>query len=266
MPSHKRVLTLLARGGYAARGTVYLIVGFFAVLAAFGPGDSEGTEGALRTLLDQPFGTFLVWAMVVGLIGYAVWRGVQGLSDADHHGSDARGLVIRAALLVSGLTYLALALYALSLLGVFGAGGGQGGGGFAQAAAGAVGNRVVSLALCLVFAGVALAHWIKAGKRRYAKYFDAPPRSMPLVHTVSITGLAARGFVFAVLSVLLFYRGINAGGNGAQPPGLEEALNFVQGLPFGALLLALLGLGLIAFAVYSFIEARWRRIHMKVPG
>ena len=47
-------------------------------------------------------------------------------------------------------------------------------------------------------------------------------------------------------------------------PGLEEALNYVQSLPAGAYLLAATGIGLVAFAAYSAIEARWRRIRVPV--
>lgn len=55
----------LARAGFAARGLVYVIVGFFAVLAAFGRSEVKGTEGALATLLSQPFGTALLWLAIV---------------------------------------------------------------------------------------------------------------------------------------------------------------------------------------------------------
>jgi len=45
-----------------------------------------------------------------------------------------------------------------------------------------------------------------------------------------------------------------------KPPGLEDALNALQSLPYGTFWLGLIGLGLIAFALYSFAEAIWRRI------
>jgi hypothetical protein len=53
----------MARAGYAARGFVYLIIGFFAALAAFGRSEAKDTKGALETMLSQPFGTLLVGSL-----------------------------------------------------------------------------------------------------------------------------------------------------------------------------------------------------------
>lgn len=267
MREHREVLRYFAKTGYAARGVVYFIVGVLALLAAFGRSDSEDTEGALQSLVRQPFGDAMLWVVVIGLVGYAVWRLIQAVTDADAHGSDIKGLIIRGGLVVSGLTYIALALYAFDLLGVFSSGGGDGEGSLRQYIAGFVGNRVVAFGLCLIFVGVAIAHWVKAGKHKYRRYFAAPARNQTFVDWVSVIGLCARGVVFAILAALLFYRGASARGAGSDTPDLEDALEFVQGLPFGAALLALLGLGLICFALYSLVEAVWRRINMRgVPG
>src|SRR3954468_21694760 len=51
---------VLARFGYAARGVVYLIIGFFSVVAAFGSGRPSGKKEALRALLSQPAGDILL--------------------------------------------------------------------------------------------------------------------------------------------------------------------------------------------------------------
>lgn len=262
MAANKEVLRHFARTGYAARGVVYLIVGVLALLAAFGQRDSEGTQGALQSLIQQPFGNFMLWLVAIGLAGHALWRLIQAFTDADAHGSSPKGLTIRGAFVVSGLTYLALSLYAFDLLGVFSSGAGGSEGTIRRYFAGFVGNRLVSLGLCAIFLGVAMAHWNRAARHKYRKFFAAPARYRQLVDWISVTGLTARGFVFAVLAALLFYRGTSAAGGGSDTPGLEEALEFVQGLPFGGVLLALLGLGLICFAAYSFLEAIWRRINM----
>ncbi len=50
---------------------------------------------------------------------------------------------------------------------------------------------------------------------------------------------------------------------GGETPGTKEALEFVQSLPAGWLLLAATGLGLVCFALYSFVEAWFRRINIE---
>jgi len=252
--------------GYSARGVIYLIIGFFAILAASGSGSEKDSKGAIQTLLGQPFGTALVWILIVGLAGYVIWRLTQALFDTDDHGVGPKALAIRTALLVSGLTYGTLCVYALSLLGIFSGSGdggsGSGGSSFAQFLNGIVGTGVVTFALGVVFAGIAMAHVWKALTQKYEEHFDASARAMRVIHPISMIGLIARGAIFAVLAILSFYRLFVSGATQGDSPGLAEALNFLQGLPFGQVLLAAIGVGLLAFALYSFIEARWRRINL----
>lgn len=255
----------VARMGYAARGVVYFIIGLFAFLAAIGSTEEKDTQGALRTLLGQPFGEIMVWCLVAGLIGYVVWRLIQAFLDTDDHGTGIKAIGIRIGLLASAFTYTTLAIYALALLGVFsGSGGGNGGGGsgsspVADFVAGTVGSQVAATGLAAIFLVVAGAHFWKAISRKYAEHFDCDEDTMRLIDPVSIAGLTARGMVFVVIAILLFYRGLNAGEDSGKP-GLKEALQFVQELPFGAWLLGALGLGLLAFSAYSLAEARWRHI------
>ncbi|TCD15305.1 DUF1206 domain-containing protein [Oricola cellulosilytica] len=267
MDTAKPWIKPLARMGYAARGLVYFIIGLFAILAAAGAAQEKDSRGALQTLLEQPFGTVLVAVLILGLVGYVVWRLIQGIMDTDDHGTGAKGMAVRGGLLVSAFTYATLALLALDMLGVIpGSGGGSGSSGgsgsLSDFVAGFVGESIVSLGLAIIFLGVAGAHFWKAFKQKYAEHFEANEDAMKVIHPVSITGLAARGFVFAIIAVLFFYRFLNAGDSG-DTPGLKDALEFVQGMPAGQYLLAATGIGLLAFSAYSFAESRWRRINVE---
>ncbi len=253
----------LARGGYAARGVVYLIVGFFTLLAAVGAGQKQGTRGALRAVLEQPFGQALLWIIVVGLVGYVIWRLIQAIFDTDQHGLGPKGLAVRGGLLSSAGTYALLTLFALSAMGVV-APGGEAGPSFADRIARIVGSQWVSLGLALIFTGVAGAHYWKAFKRKYADHFQANEQQMRFIHPISQFGLVARGTIFTIIALLLAFRFMDRQESGdAAPPGLTDALTFLQQLPYGGLLLAAMGLGLMAFATYSLIEARWRRINVE---
>ena len=262
MERHSRWLEPLARAGYASRGVVYLIIGSFALLAAIGPTGTKDSEGALLALLRQPFGRVLVSLMISGLVGFVLWRLVQSLLDTDEHGWSPRGLAVRGGLLASAATYALLALYALSLLDVWR--GGEGGkDSAADRIAGYVGSKPVLLVLCLIVAGVAIAHWYKAATCRYADHFVASEEIMRFVHPVSIIGLSARGMVWGVISLLLMLRFLKASPPEGEPPGLGEALRYIQDLPYGEWLLGITGLGLVLFAGYSFCEAAWRRINLE---
>ena len=66
------------RAGFAARFVVFLIVGVFLVIAAVqsSPQEARGLGGALRTLRDQPFGPWLLGLVALGLLAFAVTRGI----------------------------------------------------------------------------------------------------------------------------------------------------------------------------------------------
>ena len=86
---------------------------------------------------------------------------------------------------------------------------------------------------------------------------------MNFVHTIAMAGLFARGCVFAIISLLLFYRINTLAPSETEPPGLLDALQFVQQLSLGSILLTALGVGLILFSGYSFSEALWRNINVE---
>jgi hypothetical protein len=106
----------LGRFGYAARGIVCALVGWFAALAALGAGGGiTDKRGALEWVEDAPFGQVLLIAIAMGLAGYALWRFIQAIRDTERKGADARGVAIRAGFFGAGLIYAALAFSAVRI-------------------------------------------------------------------------------------------------------------------------------------------------------
>ncbi|MHC8367341.1 DUF1206 domain-containing protein [Pseudomonas sp. ZT5P21] len=261
-------LVVLARGGYAARGVLYLVIGIFALLAALDSTKPKDSQKSLEALLSQPFGYVLVGLVVAGLLAFAGWRVLQAIRDVDHHGKKLKGLVIRAGLLVGGIVNGALAFFALGLL-ISGirSSGNTGGGQTKDLLAHLLSWEHSDLMLYLVALvplGVGIAHIIKGWKASFEKYFEADEDVMRYVRPVSRLGLIARGIVFIEIGLLLIFSGSNY--KALDPPGMKDALDALQNLPAGGMVLMVMASGLIAFSVYSFAEAAWRKINMDVPG
>ena len=125
-----------------------------------------------------------------------------------------------------------------------------------------VGAQATALVLAAVFAIVGGAHVVKAIRRKYRDHISADRQMMRYADPIAVAGLSARGAIFGVVALLLFRRGLAAGENG-RTPGLREALDFIISLPLGSMLLGVTALGLLAFSLYSFIEAGWRRINVE---
>lgn len=84
----KKWVEPLGRIAYSARFIVFLIIGGFVIFAAYQaePGEARGLGGALRTLQEQPFGPWLLGAVGLGLVAFALLRGVYArYSILPHH-------------------------------------------------------------------------------------------------------------------------------------------------------------------------------------
>jgi len=79
-PQIHRVVVNLGRVGTIGRGSVFSMVGVLVIIGAWtaDPQKARGLDGALRTLLQQPYGTVLAVIASVALIAF----GVYGLAEA----------------------------------------------------------------------------------------------------------------------------------------------------------------------------------------
>ncbi len=248
---------LLARIGYTARGVIYLIVGFLALLAAMGVGGgTTSSRGAIMEILNQPYGRVLLAIQVVGLMGYVVWRFTQSTLDADHHGTSIKGLTVRAGLMMSAVMHTFLAVWAAQLLLSMGGSGSSGSQGpaFLSTAFG----RVVLGSAGAVIMGVGCAHIYKGWSARFERYMTIPRAQKTWARPLCRFGLAARGVVWLIIGWFLIDSVLKA--NSSRIAGMEEALNALQSSPYGAWLLGVVSLGLLAFGVYSLLEAGYRRV------
>ena len=65
----------LARVGLTARGVLYILIGWVAILVALGQSSHEADQqGALQLLAGQPYGLVSLWLLGIGFAGYALWR------------------------------------------------------------------------------------------------------------------------------------------------------------------------------------------------
>jgi hypothetical protein len=252
----------LAKLGLAARGTIYLLIGWFAVLLALGKSPPETDQrGALQEVARHTGGFLLLWLIAIGLTGYALWRlseaafGVAGDPKGHEKGPRLKSLF-------RGGLYAFFAVNAFNLLATARS--------KSQARqqqelttrvmqhsagrwiVGIVGAAVIIVGLVLVYEGIA---------RKFKKYFalaDMPPGSRRIVYFLGTFGTAARGVVFALTGFFLVRAAWDYDPSKAR--GLDGALrNTVAESDTGRVLVGVCAVGLIAFGLYGYAEAAWRR-------
>lgn len=262
-PDHRDAIKLFARLGYASRGIVYLLVGGLAALAAFGQGgQTEGSRGALERVLAAPFGKILLGLIALGLVGYALWRSIQAIKDADHHGTDAKGIAIRTGLMVSAVTHILLAFFAATLIFQFGGSSGGSGGGSQGMASWLMqqpfGRWLVG-AVGIILIGAGIAHAFKGFKAKFHKHFAMPTQTQKWAYPICRFGLVTRGIVFVIVGSFFIIAAYQFNPNEAG--GTAEVFTTLRSQIYGQWLLAIVAIGLFAFGLYSLLAAVYRRIN-----
>lgn len=241
----------MTRIGFAARGIMYLLIGYLALKT----GQTEGSGGALE-YLNGGAGKLILGVMAIGFLGYGLWRLSEAVLDTEGNGEDGKGMVKRAAGFVSGLIHLGLAFYAVRLA----SGGGTSGGGpdgAEQGAAAALslpGGQIMLVAASIVLLVAGLYQFVKAAKLSFLRHIDQRAAKEDWVKWAGRLGYAARGLVFLVMAYFLWNAGRQdsaeqAGGTGEALGSLPPALQ------------TLIAAGLALFGIFSLVEARYRRIN-----
>ncbi|MGI9061230.1 MAG: DUF1206 domain-containing protein [Ktedonobacteraceae bacterium] len=260
-----RWMVMLARLGYAIKGVVYIIIGFLAVqLAAGVGGKTTDQKGALQAISALPFGKFLLVIMVVGLFAFAIWCFIQAIFDTEAKGKKAKGIIARVGYAIVGIAYAALGYGALQLL--LGAGSaGKSSTTSTQDWTATLLKQPFGVALVvilgLVILGVAVYLYSKAYTGKFQNRLSLTSlRAQVRRFVVGLGrfGYAALGVVFTIIGIFMIVAAAQHNPNDAK--GLDSALQELTHQPFGQLLLGIVALGLIAYGIYSFAEARYRRI------
>ena len=261
-----RLLEAACRAGYAARGAVYLSIGAIALLAALDRiPRSEGALGALEAWADWPFGALLLWLTGLGLYGFAGWRALQALFDADRQGRSMKALANRAGQAISGLVYGAMAVSVFGLLDALEdlrevddrakteAG--------IQQALQMPSGELIVLVVGLFVMAVGVGNIVQGVFKDPSRDLRCGGETARWLRILARVGYAARGVVFLPTGALLVLAALHA--RGADSQGLGAALDFLERLPFGSWILGFAALGLAAFGLFALAEARFRRMSVE---
>ena len=251
----------LGRAGLVAKGVVYLIIGALALQAAMGSGGAiTDREGALRTVLRQPLGAIMLGLLCAGLLAYMVWRVVQALTNPEREPQEMKGYFKRAFRLGSGVVYGALGLAAGRLLIGTQTDDRQPSDWTAMVMRQPFGKWLV-VAAGVGIAGYGLVRLYKAWKGELKKQLVLDryaARAREWLIGIGRVGQAARGIVFVIIGSYAVMAGWHT--NPREAKGISEALAVIERAPYGPYLLAAVAVGLIAYGLFQFVEARYRRI------
>ena len=183
---------------------------------------------------------------------------MESITDADSRGTDIKGVAVRATHFGSGVLYLGLSAFAVSLALGWAASAEDG-----QASKDwttwlmsmPFGSWLVMLA-GLGFAGAGIGFLWKGWRGKFEKL--AAHGSMSAVVNMGRMGYASRGIVYLLIGGFLILAGWH--NNPQEAEGLGGALSSLQQQPYGWVILGITALGLMAYGGFGIAEAVYRRI------
>jgi formate hydrogenlyase subunit 3/multisubunit Na+/H+ antiporter MnhD subunit len=252
------------RVGLVAKGVSYALVGVLAIALAAGLGGrATGREGALEVVADELFGRVLLIVLAAGFAAYALWRLAQAILDRDDEGLDGPGIAKRIGYLGRAVLYGSLTVTALTLLDGTGSkesDTGEARRQTAEALSWPAGRWLVT-AVGVGFLVAAGFNGFRAFTQKFEekwKTAELDDRTQDWLARIGSIGLLARFVVFGLIGLFLVKAAYEY--DPGEAIGLDGALRTVVDGSYGGALLGALAAGLLAYALFCLVEARYRRV------
>jgi hypothetical protein len=259
--ANSNLLEHLTRGGLVGYGVIHLLFAWLILQIAFDSSSTDGDQsGALHHLAEEPFGTFLILVIIIGLVAMTIW---QLLAAAIGHRAE-RGrhrLYERAVSGGRALFYLYFVWTGIKVLRGKSASSADtqqkasedlmvSGGG--RITVGLAGLAIAAIGIGLVIYGVQK----KFMKHLKTSQMDAKTRMLST--RLGITGYAAKGAAYGIAGVLFLLAAVQYDPDKAR--GLDATLSVLSQQSYGPWLLALTALGIAAYGLFSMVQSRYRKV------
>ena len=256
---NSRAFEMAARVGYVVLGIVHVVIGAIAISVAVGAGGGEADQGgAMQQVASWPFGLALLWIIALGLFALGIWQVAEAFLVRETDTKKKWGYRIKYV--GTAIAYVAIGATAL----VYALGGrsnsDQSTETFSAQLLATPGGVFVLALIGLIVLGVGVAFVYRGAKRKFEKHLRLPASETARkgILTFGTVGYIAKGIAVAIVGVLFVVAAVTADPEAAG--GLDSALKSLSGLPFGVVILWLVGAGLVVYGVFCFARARYAKM------
>ena len=259
--ARSKPLEYLARGGFVCYGVIHLLVAWVALAVAFHRSQQESDQsGGLQMQASQPFGKALVVIVVIGMVALALWQVFEAIiGESGRRDRDA--LAQRVISGVRAVVYLWLAWIGVKVVRGANASQAQSSQNKSSDLMSSTGGRWLVGLAGLVVLGVGIGLAVYGLTKKFEKHLNTAQMSAAVRRTVrrlGMGGYAAKGVAYGITGALLAFAAITYQPDKAR--GLDGALKTLAGHAWGTWLLVLIAAGFVAFGVYCFFQARYRKV------
>lgn len=253
----------IARTGLVAKGIIYAIIGILTFLAAFNLGGQKtGKLQVLDFLEKQAFGKILLIIIALGLMCYAFWRLTQAIKDPENIGDDKKAKAKRAGYFISGLLYLGFGV--IAFLDAVGSANNSSGSSGKNSSFLATNFGLIVLGIVgVVLIGIGIYQFTRIKEDKFQKKFSSKALSEEkrkrTIYNSAYFGLASRGVIFLILGFFCIKAAYTSDPNKIKTT--EEVFSFIKESSYGSWLLGIVAAGLISYAIYTFMLAKYRRFN-----
>ena len=252
------VFRIVARIGYVVLGILHIVIGVIVISFVMGGGGEADQGGAMEQIASAPMGVLLLWLIVLGLVALAIWQIAEAFLERNPDTKKKWGY--RLKYLGTAVAYLGIAFTAL----VYALGGQSDSSQSSQSFSAQLMSSRREASSCSSCSGSSSpgseSHSSSAGfTRAFKKHLDLPPDPAGKgIVTFGVVGYVAKGIAIAVTGVLFVVAALTHDPEAAG--GLDAAIRTLAGLPFGPIILWIVGVGLILYGLFCFARARYARM------